>query len=509
VPLLQPQTCRDTYNLPVSCLLLAISCLNPQSVSVASVAKAVDLNKQTYVQQDVVIEGASRAFGVDGTYLLRLGTGGRFLFELRSPLGQKVGFDGKKLWEADRTGATHEGAFAEADTMFVQGAILTNAWLKRGAGNVALAPDGRTFNVKLKNSEIDQTIEVDTLTSMPKLMTYQGAAGKVEVLLSKWMDTPAGKLPLKMVWREGGVEQVLEGSKVRTEPSVPGAFEMPKWIAKDTSFDANKASEVETKRLPSGHIIVKPLINGKDAGWFILDSGAEAMCIDAGVADELGLLKLGEVPAVGIGGVVKSPFRAAKELTLGPATIRNLMFVQLDLADISKVIKLKLGGIIGYDLFRRTIVEMDVLNPSVTVNDPATYKRSLQWTPIKFDGGNIALEASFEGGRKGWFRMDTGAAGTVSFHGPFVEKLKLLEGREVKKSMEGGVGGMRESRRGKIDYFELAGHRFDKPDASFSIAKDGAFHDHWLVGNIGQVFLEPFVLVFDYPNSRMAFVPRK
>ncbi|HSI73268.1 MAG TPA: aspartyl protease family protein [Fimbriimonas sp.] len=489
-------------------LFLAVACLPLQAPTVDAIARAVELNKLIGLREDIVIEGKSRAYAVDGTYLLRIGPGGKFLLDMRSALGRKIGFDGRRVWEADRTGATRVLSFGEADTQLVQGALITNSWLKKGAGDVNLDADGKTLNVKLKGSEIEQAVQIGA-NAMPKLMTYTGAAGKVEVDLDNWSTTPAGKLPLKLTWKEGGVEQTLDGTTVRAEPTKPSAFEMPQWTAKDTIFDKAKSESVETKRLPSGHIIVKPLINGKDVGWFIFDSGADGMCIDTGAANELGLMQIGEVPAVGIGGVVKTPFRSVKEFTLGPTTIKNLMFVQLDLADISKVIKLKLGGIVGYEVFRRSVVEMDVLKPLVSLYDPAAYRTPQKWTPIRFDGGNFAVEALFEGGRKGWFRFDTGAAGTVAFHGPFVEKLKLLEGREVQKTMEGGVGGMREARRGKIAYFELAGHRFENPIANFSISKDGAFHNHWLVGNIGQVFMEPFVLVFDYPNSRMALVPRK
>jgi hypothetical protein len=486
-------------------LALTIQALAP---SPASVAKAVDVAKLADLRQDVLIQGSSRALGVDGSYGFRLGPGGKFVFDIKSALGQKIGFDGKDVWEVDRSGATRVLAFSDADTQLVQGALLSNAWLLKGAA-VITPGDNRTLNVKLKNSEIDQVITLDEKTDLPKSMTYQSSAGKVEVLLENWTNTPAGKLPMKVLWREGGVEQSVIGTTVQTAPPLASAYQVPVWLAKDTTFDPALPNEVETKRLSSGHMIVKAAINGKDAGWFIFDSGAEAMCVDKSVADELGLPKMGEVPAVGIGGVEKVPFRTGTRFSVGPATIQDVHFLQLDLAQIGKMLKLKLGGIVGYDVFRRMIVEMDVKKPSISLFDPAKYTRAIpKWTPIKFDGGNIGMEASFEGNRTGWFRLDTGAGGTVSFHGPFVEKFKLLDGRKTVSIMEGGVGGMQEAKRGQIAYFEMAGHRFDKPEATFSISKSGAFHDHWLIGNIGQNFIDPFILVFDYPQSRIAFLNR-
>ena len=500
------------YNSLVSPLLLAPFVFAPQAQSadqlVDSARKAVSVSKLASLKDEVIVSGKALSLGLDGSYIVRIGPGGKFVNDLRSPLGRKIGFDGKQLWEADRTGATRILDFGEADTQRLQSALETNAWLLPGAAKITLSPDG-TLNVRLNGSEIDQQIRLDATTSLPTLATYESAAGKVEAHFENWKDTPAGKLPMKITWTEGGVEQRTDQSKVETAPVKPSDFEMPSWVARDTTFDSKIPSALETKRLASGHIIVKPTINGKDVGWFILDSGAEGMCVDKTVADELGLLKMGEVPAVGVGGVERVPFRPAREFSLGPVTIKNLVFVELDLAQIGKMLNLKLGGIVGYDVFRRSVVEMDVMKPQVSIYDPAGYKLQRgNWQQIKFEGGNIGVEASFEGDRKGWFRLDTGAAGTVSFHGPFVEKFKLLDGRQTQRASQGGVGGMQEAKSGKIDWFELAGHRFEKPTVTFSTTKVGAFHNFWLVGNIGQKFMDPFVMVFDYPESRMAFVPK-
>jgi len=37
----------------------------------------------------------------------------------------------------------------------------------------------------------------------------------------------------------------------------------------------------------------------------------------------------------------------------------------------------------------------------------------------------------------------------------------------------------------------------------------GALADRYTAGNIGQTFLDPFHLVFDYAGGRMAFLPRQ
>ena len=42
----------------------------------------------------------------------------------------------------------------------------------------------------------------------------------------------------------------------------------------DADFDRSVSPNVEVRRLASGHLFVKPQINGTDVGWFALDTGS-------------------------------------------------------------------------------------------------------------------------------------------------------------------------------------------------------------------------------------------
>jgi hypothetical protein len=168
----------------------------------------------------------------------------------------------------------------------------------------------------------------------------------------------------------------------------------------------------------------------------------------------------------------------------------------------------KLAGIVGYDFFRRFIVQVDMLKPSVQIDSVTDFHLDRgDWSKMEFSSGNPAVQATFEGDRKGWFRLDTGANGKVVFHAPTVEKLKLLDGRNATPVGMAGVGGTTDAKMGKLAWFELGGHRFENLDAVFSLAKVGAFADRYLTGNIGQDLMEPFTVVFDFGGSRVAFLP--
>ena len=129
--------------------------------------------------------------------------------------------------------------------------------------------------------------------------------------------------------------------------------------------------------------------------------------------------------------------------------------------------------------------------------------------PLTFNQSVPCVPATFEGRRKGLFRIDVGASGpngvgNVVFHAPAVQQFKLLRNRQVTPGMIGTT----KTARGKVAWFELAGHRFENPNVVFAIDRHGPLGDEYLEGNIGVDFLKPFRLVLDFPNKRAAFLPR-
>ena len=138
---------------------------------------------------------------------------------------------------------------------------------------------------------------------------------------------------------------------------------------------------------------------------------------------------------------------------------------------------------------------------------PGTWvDRAAPWREIIFDGNIPSVTCRTEGGLEGLFHLDTGSGGTVEFHKAFVHKHNLLEGRDVKEAFSGGVGGFITTYVGKVDWFELGGHRFKEPDVSFADASDGVFSDEASAGNIGNGFMSHFRLLIDYPGKRIGWI---
>lgn len=476
------------------------------------VRQAVEISKFEALPAGYQSTGEATFFGEESDYSGIFTPAGSFVEQVTGPLGSVRAFEGKNAWEADWSGATRTLALRDRELLLASVAIQSGRWLAADSPFEMSVPEGAPpegkilLDLKVRTGIHKTRLTIDRTTWLPISEAYEGTAGEAKTMFSDWRSTIAGKVPFRIESSEGGLTNTIRLERVEPTPTfVRSPFERLPWVAADTVFDASKTPEVEFRRAFTGHILVHPVLDGKDVGWFILDSGAGSMVIDPKIADEIKMPKVGKIPVVGIGGVLMGSFRKSATFTLGSATIRDLKFVEIDLSQLSAIFRTKIAGIAGYDVFRRSVVELGLKANRLEIHAPGSFKLAEGvWQPLILDGKHPIVEASYEGGRKGMFRLDTGASGTLTFGGALAAK--LVEGRVTKPIMLGGVGGMMNAKVGAIDFFELAGYRFEKPEVTFMVDNRHALANEFLDGNIGQDLLLPFTLVFDYGAERIAFV---
>ena len=274
------------------------------------------------------------------------------------------------------------------------------------------------------------------------------------------------------------------------------------------SFDPAVAGAIEVKRVRTGHLLVRPVVNGVEAGWFIFDTGAGICVVSTPHVAELGLAAAGTIDSVGVGGAVDAQLHRVASLVLGPLTLRDEPVMTTDLSFLKEHLGEEIVGVIGYGLLARCVAEIDLATPAITLRDPAGYTLAAgHWTPVSLDDRIPMVDATFEG-HEGRFRFDTGSNSSVTFHEPAVREARLLEGREVSDSKLGGVGGFVAAKQGRLASFELCGLRAEKVPADFALEAKGVYGDARTAGSIGAGFLAPYVVVTDYPNARLALRPR-
>jgi hypothetical protein len=128
---------------------------------------------------------------------------------------------------------------------------------------------------------------------------------------------------------------------------------------------------VPLRELLTGHHLVDATINGV-AGTFVLDTGANASVVNAGVAGQFGLTPAagGLVPAIGIGvgGAQKAGTSSIDSLTIGGIDIRQRRMMTADLDQVVRLLRplaggAQISGIIGQDVMKEHRAVIDVAKP--------------------------------------------------------------------------------------------------------------------------------------------------
>jgi predicted aspartyl protease len=464
------------------------------------------------------LTGEASTFGVPCEFELVVQPNGWFAFLLDSRWVESMGFDGTTLWARERSGVARVVCLGERDEVLVAQWVLQGSWLRAQAPlELERMPNGDdaasvALVIRMRGAPEPMTLHLDRRDLLPRELSKVDEAGKQTWAFADWREAQGTRFPHAIsLTNENSTPLTFAVERVEPMPSfLRSPFAVPTSAPTDTTFDLETESVLETERALTGHLLVHPLVDGEDVGWFILDSGAGALVLDPELADELGHPSFGEVSAVGAAGLGTAHYRSAKSFSLGPLTIREPIYVDLDLSFLRPFFEVDVVGIAGYDVFARAVVEIDPASDEVSLHDPTrfTLERG-NWEGLMLERRTPCVEARFDGDRRGIFRLDTGASGTVAFHAPAVAELRLLEGRETTPGAAGGVGGAGEFRAGRIAWFELGPRRFDSPTVLFTKSGSGALADAYTTGNIGQDFLRTFRLIFDYPHGRLALVPRE
>lgn len=452
-----------------------------------------------------MVSGKAVQGGVEHDYSFAFLPDGRFVQTFQGSDPKILGSDGKRYWHKDRSQFVQELEFGDRDRLMAIHLLVSGNWLF-AAAPIELTAGEDVIHIHFKESGVGADVRIDPNTNLPTEASFQVPNGTT-IRLSDWRVAGDRRIPMHAEVTTDGETETYSASELKPIGATDVDTSMPKSNVADATFDPEKPAAVEASFAGKSHIKVRALVNGQDLGWFILDSGAGAMVIDKGLADSLGLERLNRGVASGVGGTFESSARAVEQFEIGPMTLRNVRFGDYDFSAFNKGGGPRIAGTIGTPLFRRAIVVIDWNGPTVEMFDRETFNLEKgDWRRLRFSSDNPAVQARVAGTPESWYRLDSGGAGFLTLHTPFVEKWKLLDGRETTESSSTGLDGTVAARKGTIEWFEMGDHRFDNPTVTFSAATAGSFGDPYLAGNIGIDVLKNFRVVLDFAGSRVAFV---
>ncbi len=428
-------------------------------------------------------------------------------------IGDESGFDGRYRWQADsRRGIAIPNALRQHEKAAWPLWVRGHWWLNPASGiSVTLLPgetDAGHIALSLRRADgvVPATLYIDRATMLPARLVVPYERGPFEARYSDWQSFAGVRIARRVdtSYRDASTLRTERIERLRSAP-----FAAPPMRA-DSSFDPAAPALVPVRRGPDfspgvrGHSFVQARVNGEEAGWWLVDSGADGMLIDERLADRLGMEVLGESRSTGADGRPRrATWRRGRSFTIGRLTYRDPLFLALDLSDSTAPPGEHRSGVIGNDVFARAVVEYGDDGDEVAICDPRLYRAPARtpWQPLDYIDQTPAVRTRIEGNRIGLFQIDTGAAGSVDFYRPFVEANHLLDGRETREVQSAGAGGAFSMRAGRLRWIDLGGRRFADQEVGFRTGpgRDGA-------GVIGRALLQPFRTIFDYPHRRIAFV---
>lgn len=480
----------------------------------ARVRKALRAGRLFSHPEGIVMAGDAERYGTTGPFELHVDSAGRFRLLQGGPLPETVCFDGRTGWATDWSGMPRRLEHFDLESARLDAEVLSGRWLLPGGffgATLAACPaDSPTERLLLTSQEGRLTAEmaVSRTTWLPVTLRRVSLTGDERWGFRGWRESWGLMVPSRVVVKTGRV--VSRSYVVRAV--APSARPPGRWYAEpeppdDVRFDPKASPRLVVRRGLTGHVATPVVSIRRDAGLFVLDTGAGgAMLVDPKIAGRIGGEVVGSTLIAGVFGTVRAPVRRGAPLTIGPLTLERPYFVEMDLSFMNPLFPEGISGIIGWDLFSRCVAQIELGKDRVSLHARSRYAlgEGQKWQRLQVHVRHPVVPAKYEGGRSGLFRLDLGAAGgafgNVTFHAPTVVSERLLSGREL---LPGNVG-RTPVFFGRIATFGLLARRFANVNAVFAQAKHGAFSDPYTAGNIGVNVLSYFRLVLDVGGRRVS-----
>jgi hypothetical protein len=310
----------------------------------------------------------------------------------------------------------------------------------------------------------------------------------------------------------GVLSGVTPGEAASADPvgSAPAELMAPPGARGLADVQSNSVSRaVVPISIEAGEVVVDVSINGRGPFPFIFDTGAQDALTPETVA-ALGLKTEGAGTLQDSGShsiSITSTRVAAMRLGDLEMTDQPFFVVPLPRHLTDRGNRVPLAGFIGDELFARFAVRLDYDNRTLTLTPDSDFRYDGEGVrvPLLFRDKAPAVSAVADG-ISGFFLIDTGSIGALTLRREFVED-HGLEARHPSalriKSV--GAGGSFNTVLSRLDTFEVAESRIDRPATRFpSTATEGLpFAD--IAGSIGYEILRQFTITFDYRRGELWF----
>ncbi len=481
------------------CIILLFGCEQNKTKSIAKPNES----------EILLIKGTAKYSDAELPLELLIDKNGMFIAKIKGWANQITGYDGENIWRMDNGVGPINIDFSEREFMLFAHWPLINNWK----------------DIKGVNSSND-TLQLDDGLLKMSSNYHEGVLKELAAVNSYYQESisfvgllekDSIKMPQKINLNTGfplssysfkSIEKVLRPSNW---------FKKPDYQAVGVSYNTEISPKIEVRKTASGNLFIKPKIQGKEVGWFLFDTGAGISLIEHDAIKGLNLHVVGKQIVGGIGGRSReNEVIAVENISIGPLTIDKLNFIEskktlteISNSKASKILGEPVMGVLGWDILLRSIVEMDMKNGLLSIYNADNYEIDKKYLEKLFLHWNVPyVLATFEGDKKGYFLIDSGAGnkGPI-FHSMAVDRLDLLSNRKTESGKVTGAGGEADVEIGTLAWFQVGGYRTNNITSLFLQGDDGEA-DLFTDGFLGGKAIQSRIIAFDYANNKIGFIPR-
>jgi hypothetical protein len=279
----------------------------------------------------------------------------------------------------------------------------------------------------------------------------------------------------------------------------------------------NKKSDVVNFRLVNNLIIIPVEVNGTELS-FLLDTGVSTpILFNLTENDSIEVKNISPLVIRGLGGL--EPIDALRSIgnTFQVNNIYNpsqeLYVILEESLDLSSRIGFTVHGIIGYDLFKDFVVEVNYISKRIRFHNPATYKpkkcKKCVIIPLDFYKNKpyIDTEISILSNKKVMANLliDSGSSDALWLFEDDQKDITVPD-KYYQDFLGRGLSGSIYGKRSKIQNFTLGGFSLNEVKVAFpdSLATVYVRNNKKRNGSLGGEILKRFNLVYDYAGGTLS-----
>lgn len=370
---------------------------------------------------------------------------------------------------------------------------------------LAITPEGATRPFELW---------VDGQTWLPDRLVKTEGAERETTFFQDYRDVSGVKLPFRITTPKKDpslVSRTQYTAITVNEPLPAKAFARPVRTLSDWGLDGGVDRTAVPLEFIGDHLFVMATLNGKGPFRFFLDTGGVNVLTPT-AAKALGLESRGSLEGHGVGEAAETfGLTQVDRVQVGAAWMKEQRFLIIpSLEGIGKMMGLEVSGVMGYELLRRFVAQVDYGQRRLTLIRPEGWRYTGKGVslPFTFNGHHPRVKGELDG-MAGLFDIDTGSGATLDVYAPFA-KLHDLKGKAAKvvTTVTGhGAGGVVTGDVIRAHELRLGGAVQKNPIVALSSTQSGAFADETAAGNVGQGFLSRFDLTIDYRSQMIHLEP--